>query len=92
MQKSWGAILDELLANGAGTRFTLKVVDDSAVLTSQAMTDEVASLNAIISMDFDFPISIETCGEANAFYSAQTKGITMCSEFEPAMKALVEKM
>ncbi len=77
---SWNPVFDELSAAGPGQ--SLEYVGGNATLTEQLISEEVAALN----MDFQMPVpvivSVEPCGEANAFYDPAGPQIIICSEFE----------
>ncbi|WP_417269410.1 DUF4344 domain-containing metallopeptidase [Celeribacter sp.] len=51
-------------------------------MTADVITNEIEALNADIGLDYTLPVSVETCGEANAYYSCETKSMVMCVEFE----------
>jgi hypothetical protein len=79
---SWGVLLDEMATKAGRETFVLTATDENAPLTNEVMANEIAELNADLGLDVTVPISIEPCGEPNAYYSSETKSITMCTEFE----------
>ncbi|WP_458792925.1 DUF4344 domain-containing metallopeptidase [Yoonia sp. MH D7] len=80
--KSWGVLLDRLSENAGRSSFVLGTVEEGAPLTVEVITAELEALNADIGLDYTLPVSIETCGEPNAYYDSETKSMTMCLEFE----------
>ena len=83
---SWGAVIDEMIERGSGDSFRL--ISDGDSLTEQLLKDEVTALNAEMSLSQPLEISVESCGEANAFYDPQTISVIMCLEFEDHLIAL----
>ncbi len=79
---SWGRLLEEMSANAPGETFQLGAKDEAAPITIAVMMSEIEALNADLALDLTIPINIEPCGEANAYYSSETRSITMCTEFE----------
>ena len=77
---SWGPVFDELAETAPGR--SIRFQGNGTSLTATLMAEEVAALNE----DFVFPqtltVTVEACGEANAFYDLDTKEIIMCTEFE----------
>jgi hypothetical protein len=43
---------------------------------------EIESFNTIFGFPFDVGVTIEKCGEANAFYDPSEASITICTEFD----------
>ncbi|MEP2531801.1 DUF4344 domain-containing metallopeptidase [Shimia sp.] len=81
---SWGAALDEITHKSGGQSFKLGKMDvssDGARVTSDIITAEVEALNKEFRLPRKLRISVESCGEANAYYDPQTTEIVMCSEF-----------
>jgi hypothetical protein len=84
---SWGALLDEMLARGGGD--TLRFEGDDS-LTGQILAEEVAYLNAELSLAQPLLVLVESCGEANAFYDPGDRAIVMCLEFEDHLFEMAE--
>lgn len=84
--ESWGAVLDEMSANGGGD--TIKYVSTGDSLTHVLMEDEVRELNAEFQLPTTLTVRVEPCDEANAFYDLDERAIIMCSEFEPYLYEL----
>lgn len=47
----------------------------------ELLQETADSLNKIIALPYDVYLNFDECGQANAFYSSDTKEITMCYEF-----------
>ena len=60
------------------TQSPKKVIPEEIRELLQVTSD---SLNAIIALPYDVYLNFDECGEPNAFYSPDTKEITMCYEF-----------
>ncbi len=80
--KSWGTLLDRLSEKAGSGSFVVGTIEDGAPMTADVITNEIEALNADIGLDYTLPVSVETCGEANAYYSCETKSMVMCVEFE----------
>lgn len=85
---SWGAVLDEMAERGAGK--TLSLEGDDGSLTAQLLAQEIRDLNAMFSLSAPLTVTLESCGEANAFYDPETTEIIMCTEFEDHIREMVE--
>jgi hypothetical protein len=79
---SWGVVIADMAEKAGNETFVLTRTDENAPFTNDVMAAEIEALNADLGLDMTVPISIEPCGEPNAFYSSETKSITMCAEFE----------
>lgn len=78
---SWGAVLDDLIARGAGT----SVRFDGQGLGSRAaelLAHEVAYLNSVLQLSAPIIVVVEPCDEANAYYHTGERLIQFCEEFE----------
>lgn len=90
---SWGPVLEELRAAGAGEtlRFTAVQDDDPhARLTAQVVGDEVAALNSEMSLPAPLDVRVEYCDTPNAFYDPSDRSVTMCIEFSSYLAGLAE--
>ena len=74
--ESWGAVLDELSVNPKG-RGRLVLAGPAKM---PVIAQEVDALNAEFKWPKDLTVSIESCGEPNAFYDLETESVTLCSE------------
>lgn len=79
---SWGNVLRGMSDMAGNGTFALAATDEDAPITVATMTSEIEAMNADLGLDLTIPISIEPCGEPNAFYDSETQSITMCTEFE----------
>jgi hypothetical protein len=85
---SWGNALAEISTDEPGESFVLGDIDDAAPIIAETIRAEVAALNKDFALDTSLPISVQSCGEPNAYYDPQTKSITMCTEFEQHLYTL----
>jgi len=76
---SWGVYLDELEAAGPGESFVWQETGDEDYV-AQAIREEVEYLNSVWTLPETVAVQVAECEEANAFYSADDKTITMCRE------------
>ena len=84
---SWGPVFDALYENGGGaTLFFTPAPDES--LTARVISAEIAELNAQMRLPLDVAVTVESCGEANAFYDPEARKITICSEFETHLREI----
>ncbi len=83
---SWGPVFDELYEVGAGDSLTFSGPADS--FTHDIIAAEVDAINGLMSLPQDLEITVEPCGEANAFYDPALVKITICSEFEPYLREI----
>ncbi|MCG7493324.1 DUF4344 domain-containing metallopeptidase [Thalassobius sp. Cn5-15] len=83
---SWGVLLDELTARGAGQTITFEGDTDS--LTAQVIAEEVKALNNELSLSTQLTVREESCGEANAFYDPEAREVVFCSEFEDHLRQM----
>lgn len=83
---SWGPALEEIAETAPGTSIIYRGGADS--LTEQVIAEEVAALNRDFVLPEKLLITVESCGEANAFYDPQTVEIIMCTEFEDWLREL----
>jgi hypothetical protein len=47
---------------------------------------EIERFNTIFGFPSDVSVTIEKCGEANAYYDPSEASITMCTEFDAHLK------
>lgn len=76
---SWDAMFDGLEPgkNPAGLRM---VSEEDAAPWASVVVTEVADLNKQYSLPEEITVSVESCGEANAFYDPEERRITICTE------------
>lgn len=83
---SWGSVLDEMAERKTGHALVYDGGSDS--LTEKIIEQEVAALNAEFHFAHPLKITVESCGEANAFYDLEDRAIVMCSEFEDHLRVM----
>ncbi len=81
---SWGLVIDELEAAGAGK--SIRFLSDHRVgvfglLSADVLKDEVEAMNAALSLPKRLLVRVEPCNTVNAFYDPKTREIIMCTEF-----------
>lgn len=81
---SWGPVFDEITAKDGGNSLTYSSTVDN--VTADIISAEVKALNARLQLPSDIKISVESCGEANAFYDPQARNIVICTEFETHLR------
>lgn len=79
VEESWGGYFQELVDAGAGESIVWDAPKRPTPLTD-AIAEEVAYFNSILTLPETLHVRVTECGEANAFYSADDKAITICSE------------
>lgn len=80
---SWGAVLDEIGARGAGNSLVFAGArGEDATLAVQILAEEVDFLNENLTLQDRLTVTVESCGEANAFYDPNTTEVIFCTEFE----------
>jgi len=82
---SWGAVLDDIEGrdSGATIRFT-----GGTGFAAEILRDEVAALSEHVRLADRLRVSVQDCGEANAYYIPATTEIIFCSEFEDHLRDL----
>ncbi len=73
---SWHSVLDEMTAD-TGLSGELILSGD---VQMPVIAQEIKVLNAEFKWPRDITVSLESCGEANAFYDLDAQSVTMCSE------------
>jgi len=76
---SWGLYLDEIATETPRTSISMDV--DPADSISIILGYEVEGLNERFALPEGLAVSLESCGEVNAFYDSSTKSITFCTEY-----------
>lgn len=87
---SWGSLLDTLQDRGAGESLVFEGDDDS--LTAQLLRQEVRDLNSALTLSAPVTVTVESCGEANAYYDPSTQGIVFCAEFEDHLIQMAQNL
>lgn len=78
--KSWGKVLDKMVARGAGKSMSFK--GEKGYLSTEILQQEVEQLNAEFSLSRLLKVAVESCGEANAYYDPEESKVVFCTEFE----------
>ncbi len=80
---SWGAVLDDI-ESGTYTREIVFETDpragDVAAFVEDVIGEEVAYLKGTVRLPETLTVTVEDCGEANAFYAPYYNAIIMCTE------------
>jgi hypothetical protein len=84
--ESWGPVFDEITARGGGDSLTYSNTADT--FTAKIISAEIKALNAQLRLPSDIKVSVESCGEANAFYDPQDQSIVICTEFETHLREI----
>lgn len=79
VEASWGGYFDELVEAGPGESIVWEVPEEDTPLTG-AIAEEVEYFNSILTLPDALTVRVAECGEANAFYSADDRSITICAE------------
>ncbi|MGR3616032.1 MAG: DUF4344 domain-containing metallopeptidase [Paracoccaceae bacterium] len=87
---AWGAVLDEVTGRKSGDEIVFEARDD--LMATEILREEIGYLNGEFRLSSRLQISVEPCGEANAFYDPQETRIIFCSEFEDHLWELAENM
>lgn len=87
--ESWGPVFDEL-ADGAPAQ-TIVYQGDHNSVTEQLIAAEVEALNQDFALPQELLVTVEPCGEPNAFYDLETVEIIICSEFEGWLREIAPK-
>lgn len=92
--ESWGPVLDELYDRGPGDSLRFRIPQRlglEALLTARIIKSEVDALNAVLSLPDAVDVTIENCGQPNAFYDPNTREIIMCTEFAPYLASVAPR-
>ena len=79
---SWGGVLRDM-EGGTGK---LRLTGPSNDPMYSVIRQEIESFNTIFGFPFDVGVTIEKCGEANAFYDPSEESITICTEFDAHLR------
>jgi hypothetical protein len=86
---SWGPVLDELEALEDGWPL---VFTEGTGFAAEIIAAEVELLNEHVQLSHELLVSVQDCGEANAFYQLDTVEIVFCSEFEPYLREMYQRL
>lgn len=79
MHESWGQYFDELTAAGEGESLIFEEPEEETPLTEQ-IRGEVDYLNSIMTLPTPLLVSVESCGQANAYFSSSEEKLVICTE------------
>ena len=77
--ESWGLYLDEIATDEPGTSISMDVDPADSILI--VLGNEVEGLNERYVLPEGLTVSLESCGEINAFYDSATMSVTFCTEY-----------
>lgn len=87
---SWGRILDEMMARGGGNSLRFRGSHNSRA--AEILSGELHELNAEMRLRRPLRITVEDCGQANAFYDDDEDKIIFCSELETHLRKLSRRL
>jgi len=79
---SWGGVLQDM-EGGTGK---LRLMGPSSDPMYPIIRQEIESFNTIFGFPSDVSVTIEKCGEANAYYDPSEVSITICTEFDAHLR------
>jgi Putative metallopeptidase len=88
-EQSWAAMLEGLEPGPKAKGLVLVETDDDDPV-GQILAAEIADLNKTYGLPRDVQVSVEDCGEANAFYLPGEYRIILCREYAEEMVQLWE--
>ncbi|MEM1399500.1 MAG: DUF4344 domain-containing metallopeptidase [Pseudomonadota bacterium] len=90
---SWGTVLDAL-TEGAPAQSIQWVGYNGpdATLAEFILKDEVEALNETFALSDTLTVTVESCGEANAFYDLTDRAVIFCSEFEDYLFEIADQL
>jgi hypothetical protein len=88
LESSWGTMLEGLQPTAATKGLTLVGVDPKTDPIAAILADEIKALNEVYGLPHEITVTIEKCGEANAFYMPGEYKISICSEYAPELLRL----
>ena len=84
---SWGAMLDGMPPQDHGPGLRLVGPADRNPLTA-LIAEEIEALNGEYGLPVFVDVTVETCGEANAFYDPRARRIVICEEYAEELARL----
>lgn len=91
-QDSWGPVFDQIETDTPGS--SIQMIGSPAASDAFAV-DLIAAEIEALNTDFQLPetlhVTVEPCGEPNAFYDLDDTQIIICSEFAPYLAKLTPK-
>lgn len=87
---SWGTMLADMPPQDSGPGLRLVVPEGRDDYTA-IIAEEVKAVNAEYGLPSWIDVTVEVCGEANAYYDPRAKRIVMCLEYADEMERLWDK-
>lgn len=84
---SWAAMLEGMPPQDSGPGFRLRVPADRDAYT-RLIAEEVETLNGEYGLPRWIDVTVERCGEPNAFYDPRARRVVMCIEYAEDMARL----
>lgn len=84
---SWGAMLEGMPPQDHGPRFRLVVPAGRDDIT-ELVAAEIEALNGEYGLPVRVDVTVEPCGEANAFYDPRARRIVICTEYAEELARL----
>jgi hypothetical protein len=88
-EDAWWDVLDRVIDRKGGDTITYS--GPTKGLIGETLFEEVAALNAEMVLSYPLEVTVERCGEANAFYDPQDARIIFCTEFVDHLIYLAEE-
>lgn len=88
---SWGVMLDGMVPQDHGPGLRMVVTADRDAYT-QIIAAEVEAMNREFGLPVRVDVTVEVCGEANAFYDPRARRIVMCLEYAEELARLYESV
>lgn len=88
--RAWGEVLDDLSKDAPGHSLKMDWMLDAQSPVTRFVADEVARINAMISLPQDVSVSVISCDEVNAYYDPGVREIIICTEMAEHLAALAE--
>ncbi len=87
--RAWGNVLDRMMANGPGRSLVLDATVTGRSHLEVFVAAEVARINAKLSLPARLRVTVEDCGQVNAFYDPSESQIIICTEMGGHLAGLV---
>lgn len=88
IEGSWGAMLEGLELSATTKGLVLQGANPGKDPIAAILAEEIATLNQAYGLPQEITVTIEECGEANAYYYPGQYQITICSEYAPELARL----
>jgi hypothetical protein len=81
---SWGPVLDDLARDHVSHSMRIGGTSESSLagqLATEIMRDEIDAFNEMFELSEDLTVTVDDCGEVNAFFDPSGLEITICTEY-----------